>query len=268
MNHERPEEDDGSVLVFSRAAVREVDRLAAEQYGIPSIVLMENAGLHLAEVALDLSEEEPPRVLVVCGPGNNGGDGLCAARHLHNEGAVVQVVRPDLPARGDCAVHLAIVQAMGLPVTVSDGSSPLLPAGGPRPDLVIDALLGTGLERPVDGPIAALIRAINALGDAGATVIAADLPSGLDCDRGVPLGDAVRATTTVSFVGLKAGFLKLSAQEYIGDVVVADIGAPRELVERLGRRVADHEEHDSPQMRPGHAPAPAAKRPRGADPPG
>src|SRR5882757_4341702 len=91
------------VRVFTRRAAREVDRLATEQYGIPSIVLMENAGLHLAEVVLDAADSDDPSVLIVCGPGNNGGDGLCAARHLHNAGARVEVVLSGQAAecRGD-----------------------------------------------------------------------------------------------------------------------------------------------------------------------
>jgi NAD(P)H-hydrate epimerase len=252
---------EGHVLVFSRRAVREVDRLAVEQYGIPSIVLMENAGLHLAEVALDLSESDPPRILVACGPGNNGGDGLCAARHLHNEGAQVEIVliAPESAVKGDAAVHLRTVKAMGLPVH-AEPHALRKAAARLGPDVIIDALLGTGLERAVEGAMAEAIGALNALGDGGATILSADLPSGLDCDRGVPLGAAVRATATVTFVGLKAGFLQLSAQEYIGDVMIADIGAPRELVERLGQRVADHEEHDGPDERPGH------DRPRGTPP--
>jgi NAD(P)H-hydrate epimerase len=255
------------VLVFTRRTVREVDTLAAEQYTIPSLVLMENAGLHLAEVALDLSDEEPARVLVVCGPGNNGGDGLCAARHLHNAGARVEVVLsgPAEACRGDARVNLDIVKRMGLAVTQTraEAGAAAIDVAARRlgPEIVVDALLGTGLSRPVDEPVATLIRRINALGEAGAVVVSADLPSGLDCDTGEPLGVAVRADTTVSYVGLKAGFLRLAAQAYIGDVVVAEIGAPRELVERLGQRLADHEPHDGPDERPGHGGAPRPRRP-------
>lgn len=252
------------VRVFTRASLREVDRLATEQYGIPSIVLMENAGLHLAEVVLDLADSEPPRVLLVCGPGNNGGDGLCAARHLHNAGARVEVVLSGAEARGDAAVHLAIARRMGLSIAETSAASPgaVIDAAERRlePEVVVDALLGTGLERPVVEPIATLIRRINALGQTGAVVVAADLPSGLDCDSGEPLGEAVQADTTVSFVGLKVGFLRLAAQEYIGDVVVADIGAPLELVAKLGTRIADHEVHDSPDERPGHGHGPGPRR--------
>ncbi len=273
VGHDDPHDTDGpatpehdEVLVLSRQAVREVDRIAAEQYGIPTIVLMENAGLHLAEVVLDSAESDGPAVVVVCGPGNNGGDGLCAARHLHNAGALVRVVLsgPAEGCRGDAAVNLAIVRAMGVPIAQGAGALDAA-ARDQQPEVVVDALLGTGLDRPVGEPMATLIRRINALGESGAIVVAADLPSGLDCDTGKPLGIAVRAATTVSFVGLKAGFLNLAAQEYLGDVIVADIGAPRELAAKLGKPLADHEPHDSPGERPGHGHAPTPRRPeRGA----
>ena len=256
-------DDPGSgeaVCVFTRQSAREVDRLAADRYGIPSIVLMENAGLHLAEVALDLADADPARVLVVCGPGNNGGDGLCAARHLHNAGATVHVVLsgPAEACRGDAGINMNIVRRMGIPMAETDPKRPGAAldevARRLKPEIVIDALLGTGLDRPVAEPVATLIRSINAMGESGAAIVAADLPSGMDCDTGRPLGLAVHASTTVSFVGLKAGFLSLAAQEYLGDVVVADIGAPRELTRLLGRLLADHEGHDGPEIRPGHGP--------------
>jgi len=255
-----PPEQAEDVFIFSRQAARQVDRLAVERYAIPSIVLMENAALHLAEVALDLAHTEPARILVVCGPGNNGGDGLAAARHLHNAGTQVEIVLsgPEDASRGDAAINLTIAKRMGLRISCTTPGAPRaeLDAAARRlkPELVVDALLGTGLDRPVAEPIATLIRAINAMAQAGTLVVAADLPSGLDCDTGEPLGVAVRATSTVTFVGLKPGFLRLGAQEYLGDVVVADIGAPKELTEQLGTRLADHEGHDRPEIRPGHAP--------------
>jgi NAD(P)H-hydrate epimerase len=249
------ERDEGEVRVFTRASVREVDRLAGAEFGIPSIVLMENAALHLADVVLDVADETG--VLIVCGPGNNGGDGLAAARHLANAGVEVRIVLsgPAERYKGDAAINLAIAQKMRLPIEVADAKDPAATLrGAARPGVVIDALLGTGAEKPVEQPMAMVIRAVNDLARGGVPIVAADLPSGMDCDTGEPLGIAVRATTTVSFVGLKEGFLRLAAQAYLGDVVVADIGAPAELVRRLGRPLADHELHDGPVPRPGHAP--------------
>ncbi len=267
-NHESPEAEEprGEALVFSRAAVREVDRLATQEFGLPSIVLMENAAIHCADVALDLLEEqEEQRALVVCGPGNNGGDGLAVARHLSNQGvhcAIVLSAARDAYT-GDGATNLRVAEKMGIEVTAVDPPDAaasvraVLRRQGP-PSLVIDALLGTGLDRPVREPLTSLIGAINELGKAGTPVLAVDLPSGLDCDSGEPLGAAVRATVTVTFVGLKQGFLALEAQPYVGDVVVADIGVPRALVERLGRPLRDALPHDETPRRPAR-PAPRAR---------
>lgn len=248
--------DAAEILVFTRERAREVDRLAVSEFGIPSIVLMENAAIHLGGVALErLGESGGESALIVCGPGNNGGDGLAAARHLHNAGVRVAVVLSAAADRyaGDAATHLRIVERMGPRIFEAEAVDP---AGAVKraaaslggPGIVIDALLGTGLDRPVSESMAAMIGAINSLGDAGLDVLAVDVPSGLDADSGRPLGVAVRADATVSFVGLKAGFLSLGALEYVGDIRVAEIGAPRELVSRLGDPVpSDFHDLDLPR---------------------
>jgi len=215
-----------------------------------------------------LTGEAPgPRVLIVCGPWNNGGDGLATARHLHNAGAAVEIVLSGAASgyKGDAATNLAIVQRMGLPITEAgdDGAGAVAAAVSRlgEIDLVVDALLGTGLTQAVRDPVAGMIRAVNDLRKEGALILSADIPSGLDADTGEPLGVAVEADATVSFVGLKAGFLRLSAQGYIGDVVVADIGAPRELAARLGRRLDAQDPHEEPPSRPGHE-SPSSVPPR------
>lgn len=238
----------GAVYLLDRRAAREVDRQAVERYAMPSILLMENAALHLADAALGLvGRADSPCIVVVCGSGNNGGDGLAAARHLHNAGARVLVLSTAESARftGDAGTNASIVARMGLPFCVLDpadmpGSATRCAGVLGRPDLIIDAVFGTGLDRPVAGPIASLIGWINDQRKAGTAVLAADLPSGLDADTGEPLGCAVRAGVTVTFAGLKVGFTTLAAQEYVGEVVVADIGVPRELIEALGTRLVRH----------------------------
>jgi NAD(P)H-hydrate epimerase len=241
------------LFVYSRAAVREVDRLAVSEYGIPSIVLMENAAFHLADIAQGLTEETTaPHVLIFCGPGNNGGDGLALARHLHNAGAEVEILlaAPVSEYKGDAATNLKIVMSMDLPMVRLAEEAPgeaSRTVDRFAPDLVVDALLGTGITTPVKEPIAGLIGWVNSLGRKGITVMAVDIPSGLDCDSGEPLGSAVQADVTVSFVGLKKGFTSLTAQGYIGEVVVVDIGAPRELCQRLGTRLDEHEQPDRPE---------------------
>lgn len=229
------------VRILSREASRSLDRLAVERYAIPPIVLMENAGRHVADIALDgLGETRDASVLIVCGPGNNGGDGLCAARHLHNAGVRVAIVLASHDAfAGESGTNREIVRAMRLPVT-PDATNPAgaiarLAAELGGPSLIIDAIFGTGLTRPIEGALADAVRAVNGMQEAGVPVLAIDCPSGLDADTGAVLGACVRADVTVTFEGLKPGFLALDAQAYLGEVIVVDIGAPRELREELGR---------------------------------
>ncbi len=232
-----------SVFVLGRRQVRERDRRAIERFGIPSIVLMENAARHGADVAVEMLESfGGKRVLIVCGRGNNGGDGLAMARHLHNAGAVVGVVlvgaAQDLTA--DARVHWGVVRRMGLArAAVREGGvgRGMALVGRGVPHLVVDALLGTGLDREVEGMAREAIDAINALRARGSAVLAVDVPSGMDCDRGEALGAAVRADVTVTFAGLKPGLLTASGRGLAGRVVVADIGAPAELLDELGTRV-------------------------------
>lgn len=264
-----PSDAPEGLYIFTRKAAREVDRVAADEFGMPRLLLMENAARHLADISLDLLEEaDDPFAMIFCGPGNNGGDGLALARHLHNAGVGVCILLAAAPDRyaGEAATNLRIVEAMGLPILSVGGQ-----AGDPRgpastlarateelrtPHLVVDALLGTGPERPIDEPLRSLIAAVNDWRSCGATVLAVDLPSGLDCDTGEPLGAAVVADVTVTFVGLKAGFTRSAALAYIGDVVVADVGAPREIMERLGVPASSGRSRSEPQTRRAKKPVP------------
>ncbi len=217
--------------VLDRESVRAVDRAAIDEYGIPGIVLMENAARGLAAEAVAMlrgAEHEPPQVLIICGRGNNGGDGYALARHLHNAG-VAPVLAPLGEPRGesDAGINDAICRRMGIRRIALDQLD-----GCAKADLVVDAIFGTGLDRPTSGEAARVIDWIN---DAGRPVLAVDVPSGLDCDTGRPLGTAVRATRTVTFVGLKPGLVQLHAAPLVGEVVVVDIGAPVELTHRFGR---------------------------------
>ena len=220
-------------LVLSRDQVREVDRRAIEDYGIPGIVLMENAARGLAHVARQkLADSVNPRVAIVTGTGNNAGDGFAVARHLHNVQChpVVLIAGAEPSISGDARTNLEIIKRMGLDVqTLSQDQQGLdeLCRELQQADLVIDAIFGTGLSGAVRGFYRDVIEQINA----GSTaVLAVDIPSGLDCDTGQPLGSAVRAQTTVTFVARKIGFDAPGANAYIGQVLVVDIGAPRELL--------------------------------------
>ena len=217
------------ILIYSREAVRRVDAEAIASYGIPGIVLMENAARGSADLAHDMlaALDRPARILVACGTGNNGGDGWAAARHLSNRGHDVRIAALGPSREGsDAAVNARIAEAMRLPVETDVA----LNASGV--DLVIDALLGTGLDRDVSGRARDWIEAINAQ---SAPVLALDLPSGLDTDTGRPLGTAIRADCTATFVGWKQGFLEDGAATWLGRVEVIDIGIPLLLKVRHGR---------------------------------
>jgi len=217
--------------ILDRESVRRVDRAAIEEYGIPGIVLMENAALGLAVVALTMLGDapgNPPSVLIVCGSGNNGGDGYALGRHLHNAGVRVTFAALGEPKPGsDAAINRASALKMGLPEVPADRAGEHFDC-----DLIVDGIFGTGLDRPVRGAAAEVIDRINA---SRRPVLAIDVPSGLDCDTGRPLGTAIRAARTVTFVGRKPALTDPRAREFTGEVSVADIGAPVELLERFGR---------------------------------
>jgi NAD(P)H-hydrate epimerase len=210
---------------LSRAEVRELDRRAIEEFGVPGIVLMENAGRGAAELLMRLNPERLP-VLILCGPGNNGGDGFVMARHLDIHGWPVGVRLYSAPERlsGDAAVNYRPVARSGIESTVMP-SGPL-----PRSTWIVDALFGTGLTRPLTAPFDDVAAAVNASGN---PVLAVDIPSGLDCDTGRPLGPTIRATHTATFVAWKKGFLEPEARPWLGEVHVIDIGAPKKLVDRF-----------------------------------
>ncbi|WP_231749365.1 NAD(P)H-hydrate epimerase [Tautonia plasticadhaerens] len=214
---------------LSRDEVRRIDGRAAEELGLPTIVLMENAGRGAAGLLVGARESGPARVLVLCGPGNNGGDGAVVARHLDAWGWPVRVrwTVPDDRLRGDPALQRSVLGRAGFDQgTIADPSA--IDEDLRWADWVVDALLGTGLAREVEGPIRAIIEAVNA---SGTPVLALDLPSGLDCDTGRPLGEAIRARMTATFVSSKLGFDAPGASGYTGEVRVVDIGVPGLLLE-------------------------------------
>jgi hydroxyethylthiazole kinase-like uncharacterized protein yjeF len=211
----------------TREQIREVDRTAIEEYGMPGVILMENAGRGATEVALEmLAGKENAHAAVVCGRGNNGGDGFVIARHLHNRGVGVTVflLAPREKIGGDALINLQIAEKMGL--DIRDAQPTDLDFSGC--DLVVDAMLGTGLAGDVREPFLAAIKAVNA---AGRPVLAVDIPSGLDADTGEILGDCVRAARTATFALPKVGFTRAAGPEMTGDVTVVDIGVPREILE-------------------------------------
>lgn len=208
---------------LSRDQVRAFDQHAIQKLGIPGPVLMENAGRGAAQVLQSLGING--RVVICCGKGNNGGDGLVMARHLANWGfdaaCFVFAMPEDLTA--DALLQFKIVQNMGRPLRIVDVENQLdeLTAIFANADWLVDALFGTGLTGSVRAPLDRVIDRINV---SGKRVLAVDIPSGLDCDTGLPLGPTIRAEHTVTFVAPKLGFRNPASAEFTGRVHVVDIG--------------------------------------------
>ena len=207
---------------LSRDEARAIDLWAAKTLGLPTLVLMENAGRGAAEWLRGLAGGAGP-ILIACGIGNNGGDGGVVARHLDLWGVPVRVAWFGAsPRSGDAAIQFQVLERLGIDQrTVGDlAEFEALLAGAAW---VVDGLLGTGLARPVEGLLRGAIEAINR---SGKPVLALDVPSGLDADTGQPLGAAVRATATATFVAPKLGFGVSGSEAYTGEVKVIDIGIP------------------------------------------
>lgn len=214
---------------LTRDQVREVDRHAIEDLGIPSVVLMENAGRGTAEIILErLKDPERTIVHLIAGRGNNGGDAFVIARHLHLAGAAIRMwlAADENTLSGDAAINCGILRRMNIHVHSVTGTEQLAAAAAAwrNAAVIVDGLLGTGFHGDVREPLRGVIEAINAA-NAG-LVVAIDVPSGLDCDTGRPGGLAVRAHLTVTFVARKTGFDAPGAAAFTGDIRVVSIGAP------------------------------------------
>jgi len=188
---------------------------------------MENAARGATQIALQmLAAAVRQNILILCGGGNNGGDGLAVARHLHNHGHNILIALSTDPAKiqGEAPINWRIVEAMNLPCVPWEKAFGQLPS----PQLIIDAIFGTGLTAPPRPPFAQIVQRISAM---NRPIMSIDIPSGLDCDTGKPLGACIRATRTVTFVAEKIGFRNPDAKEFTGEVTVADIGCPREAID-------------------------------------
>jgi NAD(P)H-hydrate epimerase len=220
---------DKKCRVMSGDEVRAFDNFAIDKLGIPGTVLMENAGRSCAELIKEkLGPVASPKVCIFCGTGNNGGDGFVIARHLSNGGlrAAVVICGDRNKIKGDAKTNLDILERLGQPIHKLDldrgdiaGQVEAFAAGA---DMIVDALFGTGLSGQLDCRYGQLIQGINSQ---RRPIVAVDIPSGLDCDTGEPLGAAIKATYTVTFAAVKKGFtLAGSASAYTGEIFVASIG--------------------------------------------
>lgn len=205
--------------VLTAAQMREADRRCIEDLGIPGVVLMNNAG------AAVFAEINRGPVGIVCGKGNNGGDGFVVARLALLAGLetrVVLVAHPD-DISGDAATFLKVYRNLGGPLIVAPDEAAVLAATEDLADcaVLVDALLGTGTKGEVRGPIRAAIDIWPQI-----YTVAVDLPSGMNADTGELCGACIRADVTVTFAFAKQGFLHPGAQDLLGRLVVADIGIP------------------------------------------
>lgn len=212
------------------AEMREIDRTAIEDFGIPSATLMDRAGRAVADAAVSLAGPNG-RFVVVCGGGNNGGDGYVAARLLRAAGRDARVIALVPAERLSPDARSVRAQADRAGVPVDEGVLAPLEAG--IGDVVVDAIFGTGLARPPDGTFAEAIARTDAARVAGARVVAVDVPSGLSADTGRPLGPCVRADRTVTFGFLKRGLVLHPGASFAGEVTVSDIGIPPEAARRV-----------------------------------
>ncbi|MBK8098681.1 MAG: NAD(P)H-hydrate epimerase [Planctomycetes bacterium] len=202
--------------ILSVAEARALDRDAEVRLGMPTLLLMENAARSVAEVARTLGD----RFVILAGAGNNGGDGLAAARHLGRSRCAIFLLAEPVPGKArDAAMQAAILRAAGWTMAVGERPDP----AAFRDAVWIDALFGTGLDRPLHGPALAWITACNA---AKGPRLCVDIPSGLHGDTGEVLGAAVRGDVTVTFVAPKRGMTVGAGPQHCGRVEVVGLGLP------------------------------------------
>ncbi|WP_432800063.1 NAD(P)H-hydrate epimerase [Poriferisphaera sp. WC338] len=226
---------------LTRTQVRRVDKLAIESLHIPGVALMENAGGNAARIIRKLILPELQvkpgfaSVAIICGAGNNGGDGYVIARHLHNHNIDVHLYATKSldSLTGDAKTNALICRNMKLRITplVSDEDLREHLHELQLANMIVDAILGTGFEGDVRKPISSLINTLNNV--SGPMIVAIDTPSGLDVDTGTPSNATLRAHHTITFVAPKAGFTAESAKPYLGHMHVAPIGVPPSLIKQV-----------------------------------
>jgi len=230
--------------------MRKIEQIAIQELGIPSILLMENASIRIAEHCLRyIKDISNPKVLIVCGSGNNGGDGFAIARHLYVKGIDTNILLAcdTFSVKEDAAVNLLIVQKIGIPIELiktaynhtidqsplkisSSASGSLCGNELESYDLIVDAIFGTGLTRNIEGNVRQLIETINFYAK---YVISVDIPSGVHSDTGRIMGCAVKANETITLGFPKTGTFLYPGAEYTGKIHIEDISIPDNLIDRI-----------------------------------
>jgi len=222
------------MLAFSASQMRALDKKAERYYGIPGIVLMENAGARAAAKALAmLKKTKKESVCVFSGPGNNGGDGLVVGRRLLNKGKKVEVflLAPAPKLKGDVLINYKILKKMKARIHIVNNESKINPVKTALKNsgLIIDAIFGIGLNKDIHGLFKKIIEMIN---DSRVPILALDIPSGLCANSGKIYGVCVKAQCTVTFAALKTGLLKKQGRKMAGKIFVADISMPQQLLRK------------------------------------
>jgi NAD(P)H-hydrate epimerase len=224
-------------MLFTSAQARAKDAALRERFGISTLTLMENAGRAVAAQALRMIRGAG-KVAVVCGKGNNGGDGFVCARHLAASGVQAEVYTAGdiADVREEAGVNLDILRRLGWSVTgITEKNISVFKRRIIRYNLIVDALLGVGLQGDVRGVYRDIIGCVNA---SGIAVIAVDIPSGLDADTGEILGACVKARQTVTFIAGKRGMFTGQGPQMCGEIIVENLGVPRSA---LKSKVVKHE---------------------------
>ncbi len=221
--------------ILNAEQMREADRRTIHDIGIPSLVLMENAGRQVAAALESLYSDLPDRhVALVCGKGSNGGDGFVVARTLHQRGVAVSVflIAQVADIRGDARTNLEILGRIGLTVieAADEGQWELHMSEVSACDLIVDAMFGTGLREPLTGIYETIVADINEL---GIPIVSIDLPSGMSADTSDLIGDAIDASVTVTLGAPKVPLVLPPAERQAGEVVIADIGIPSDVIDGL-----------------------------------
>jgi NAD(P)H-hydrate epimerase len=210
--------------------MREVDRIMVEEFGVRIIQMMEAAGAGIAETSKEiLGTLDKKKILILSGKGNNGGDGIVAARYLNNWGAKPKVILADTPGSELISDQVKIIENFGIDCfryNELDLSKEIS-----NSDLVVDSLIGYSLRGDPNEPIAGIIRKCN---DHARKVLAVDIPSGMDPDSGHPKKDCIRADSTATLALPKTGILKPGANKLAGEIFLVDIGVPPEVYSRFG----------------------------------
>ncbi len=218
---------------YTACQAQRLDAYTIRRLGIPSCVLMENAGYRASrEIIKVLARVQDPFVCVVCGSGNNGGDGFVAARHIFDQGISTKVflVGKISKLKKDPEINYRVLKKIKCPLKVVHGLTPEILKDLQRASLIVDAIFGIGLTRPVQEPLKSVIDAINR---SKKKVLALDVPSGLDATTGEVFGACVKASQTITFAVMKKGLLKNDGPAHAGKITIVDIGIPRVIEKKV-----------------------------------